>query len=42
MNCPWRMEPKKMGGGKAISNKYVLNVFTKVGIVSEYLIVIGS
>ena len=42
MNWPWSVESNNMGGGKASFNKSVLNVFTKVGIGSEYLIVIGS
>ena len=36
------MTPPKFYGGKAISNKYVLNFLRKVSIVSEELIAIGS
>ena len=36
------MEPPKIYGGKAISNKYVFSCLWKVSIVSEDLIITGS
>jgi len=41
-NCHWSMKPSHCSGGKALSNKYVLNILQTMAIVSEDLIVTGS